>query len=255
MSHILSYVLSVIQILFLNLLLSGDNVGVIALATRNLPRNYARKASAIGITAAILLKIAFSAIILLAFDILWLPIKLTGGILLIKITWDFIKPQKQEEGTKIKQSGKFWNAIISIIIADITMSLDNVLAVASAAKGDMLLLISGLVLSIPVYFYGSQFVMGLMQKHLIAIYIGGAVLAHTSFNMLLEDRLIAGYISRVFSISVPYIMAAVVLIYGIYMIRKNKKVETAIRKAEMNKLQGQAQDCCGDDSIKKVPAM
>lgn len=234
MNYILSYAIRVMQILFLNLLLSGDNVGVIALATRNLPQNYAKKASGIGIAAAILLKILFAGVILLAFDITWLPIKLVGGILLLKITWDFIKPQTQEEESKIKQVDRFWAAVISIIIADITMSLDNVLAVASAAKGDMLLLVAGLVLSIPVYFFGSQFVMRLMQKYLLVIYIGGAVLAHTAFSMLLEDRLVSGYVPELLSISIPFVMAALVLVYGAIVMRKNKKVEAAAEKEGTN---------------------
>lgn len=216
------FLLGALQITLLDIVLSGDNIGVIALATKNLPDKYAKKASAIGVFAAVSLRILFACLITYILMIEWLPIKLVGGLLLIKITWNFIKADGEEEDPNVKVSSKFMGAVWSIIIADVTMSLDNVLAIASASHGSVVLIIFGLILNIPIIFFGSQYVARLMQKHPFVTYIGGAVLAHTSFKMLLEDRLMQPYISHVIELSVPYAAALFTLVYGFYAITRPK---------------------------------
>ncbi len=227
MGSVLDFTIRTIQILLLNLVLSGDNIGVIALATRNLPKEFARKASMIGISVAIILRIIFACMVVWILEIQWLPIKLVGGLLLVKITWDFIKPQEEEQHVNVKQSDKFMVAVVSIIIADLTMSLDNVLAIASAAKDNMILMVFGLLLSIPVLFFGSQFVVELMKKYLIVVYIGGAILAHTAFNMIMEDSFVAKYSSHALSLILPLAAGVSVILYGIYEIRRSDKPEGA----------------------------
>ncbi|KZL91214.1 TerC family protein [Clostridium magnum] len=222
MSDLGTFLLGAMQITLLDIVLSGDNIGVIALATKDLPEKYAKKASAIGVFAAVSLRIIFACLITYILMIDWLPIKLIGGLLLVKITWNFVRSDSKEENANIHVSSKFMGAICSIIIADITMSLDNVLAIAGAAEGSLVLIVFGLVLNIPIIFFGSQYVAKLMNKHPIVTYIGGAVLAHTSFKMLLEDKLLSPYIPSIIEVTVPYAAALLTIIYGLYIINRPK---------------------------------
>jgi YjbE family integral membrane protein len=223
MEHLLILVLGVLQIAILDLTLCIDNIGVIALATRNLPSEYAKKAGLFGIAGAIGLRIIFACFMTLILAINNVPIKLIGGLLLIKITWDFIKPySEEEEVSNIREAHKFWEAVGVIIVADVSMSLDNVLAIAGAANGDIWLIIFGIAFNIPVLFLGSQFVAKLMTKYRIMIYIGGAVLAHTAFNMIFEDNIVSTHMPHLMGIMIPWMMAAATLAYGVYLTRKDK---------------------------------
>lgn len=214
------FMMSALQITLMNLVLSGDNIGVIALATRNLPPKHARSASFIGIFAAMFLRIIFTCFLAYILMIQWLPIRLVGGILLIKITYDFIKPESNVEDTKVRTSNKFTGAVFSIIAADITMSLDNVLAIASIADGNTTLIIFGLVLNIPIIFFGSQLVAKLMNKYPIVTYIGAAILAHTSFKLLFEDNLTVNLLTPMMVNIISYGAAVLTIIYGLYITNK-----------------------------------
>jgi YjbE family integral membrane protein len=231
MDSFVIFIIGVLQITMLDLTLSGDNIGVIALATKKLPVANAKKASLIGITGAIGLRIIFACVITLIMNIQWLPIKLVGGLILVKITWDFIKPECQGDNCVIKKQDKFWKAVAIIIIADISMSLDNVIAIASAADGNMLLIIFGILINIPIIFFGSQFVSKLMKNHPIIIYLGGGILAHTSFKMILEDNLTIKYIglTPIVSLIIPWIFAIGVLVYGYLIIKKSEKAKSALQ--------------------------
>jgi len=228
MSAALGMVWGILQITLLDLTLSGDNIGVIALVTRKLPEKSAKLASMFGIAGALIMRILFACILTYVLAISWLPIRLLGGILLIKITWDFIKP-KQEENHVVKEVQALKDAVFTIIIADVSMSLDNVLALAAAADGRMILLIIGILLNIPIIFFGSKFVADLMNKFEIVIYIGGALLAHTSLKMIFEDQLFEKYIHLpILAGSIlPWGIALLVLFYGLYTIN-TQKVASAI---------------------------
>lgn len=230
MSYLIIMISGALKITLLDIVLSADNIGVIALATRDLPKKLAKKASAIGVTAAVLLRIIFACLVTYILMIQWLPIKLIGGLLLIKITWDFIKPEDDSEDVVVHSSHKLWSAVASIILADITMSLDNVLAIAAAANGNIILIIFGLLLNIPIIFLGSQYVAKLMKKYKIVIYIGGAVLSHTAFAMLLNDNLIKSRIPYGVVQYFPYITSILVLLYGVYIITKYNKNNSTLEK-------------------------
>ncbi|TDT46097.1 YjbE family putative metal transport protein [Fonticella tunisiensis] len=191
-----------------------------ALATRNLPEKYAKNASILGIGAAVMLRILFASFITIIVSIQWLPVKLLGGILLIKITWDFIKPQKDED-TEIKAANRFWEAVGIIIIVDISMSLDNVLAIAGAANGRIEFIVFAILLNIPILFFGSRFVSNLMEKYTLVIYMAGAILAHTALKMIMEDKLIAVHLSHKIIVVFPWIIALVVLTFGFYVSRNS----------------------------------
>jgi YjbE family integral membrane protein len=224
MEYYLPLIIGVIEIMLIDLALCGDNIGIIALATRNLSENHAKKASIIGISGAIGLRVIFACFLTLILSIQSLPIKLIGGLILLQITWSFIKPSHQKEHHTVKKTYGFWGAVSTIIIADISMSLDNVLAIASAANGNISLIIFGIALNIPIIFWGSRYVSSLMKKHPIVIYIGGAVLAQTSFKMILEDNITQNYFntSHTFTTIFPWLIALIVLIYGFFSSRKIK---------------------------------
>lgn len=220
--HTFSTILSgVLQILILNLVLSGDNIGVIALSVKDLPEKFAKKASIIGISAAIFLRIIFTLLASYILLIEWLPIKLFAGLLLLKITYDLIKPSSQvednEDNITIKSTDKFGKALLNIILADISMSLDNVLAIASAANNNYLLIILGLIISIPIILFGSNFVANLMRKYQIVIYIGGAILARTACQMILEDKFILSHIPHILETMLPLFLAFLIIGYGMYI--------------------------------------
>jgi len=223
MENILAFIIGALQITVLDLTLCADNIGVIALATKNLPAEYSKKATIYGISGAISLRILFACFMTLLLNISTVPIKLIGGLLLIKITWDFIKPcNDEDECTNVKQANKFWEAVAIIIISDVSMSLDNVLAIAGAADGHLWLIVFGIALNIPVLFFGSRFVSELMKKYRITIYIGGAVLAHTSLKMIFEDSLIYSLTPHLFGIVIPWLIAVVTLIYGFFIVKRSK---------------------------------
>lgn len=220
MESLFLFILGALKITLLDLTLCGDNIGIIALATKNLPPQYAKKASLLGIAVAVSLIITFACFMTVVMKVQWLHIRLIGGLLLLKITWDFIKPGQEEEDADIKVGTRFWESVGIIILADISMSLDNVLAIAGAANGQVLLIIFGVSLNIPILFFGSRAVAYLMNKYPIAIYIGGAILAHTAFSMILEDSLVINRIPELVGLIFPWLMAAATFAYGIYIIKK-----------------------------------
>lgn len=219
------FLLSALQITILDLVLSGDNVGIIALAIRNLPPKQAKTASAIGIASAISLNIMFASIVTLIISISWLPIRLVGGLLLLKITWSLINSDDEDDGSGHHKdaSSSFWSAIISIIIADVSMSLDNVLAVGATANGHIGLLAFGVALNFPILLFGSSIVAKLMQKYKMAIFIGGGILIHTALQMIAEDAFVAPHVPHIIATYVPWLAAVGVLCYGYYKTLKERR--------------------------------
>lgn len=229
-------VLGVLEIALLDLVLCGDNIGIIALATRNLPPKSARLAGIIGISGAIGLRVYFAICISAFLKVKWIPLRLIGGVILIKVTWDLINSTQKEEEYQGKPSQKFWDAVIAVILADVSMSLDNVLAIAGAADGNISLIVIGIFLNIPIIFFGSQFVMKLMQKRPMVVYIGGSILAFTSVKMIMEDNLFMHYIPVPHSagILLQLVGAVAVILYGYNRIKKENS-RPKINKEKMSK--------------------
>jgi YjbE family integral membrane protein len=176
--------LSVLQIVWIDLLLSGDNAVVIALACRSLPEKQRKLGIWLGAGAAILLRIIFALIVsyLMALPFL----KVVGGLLLF---WIAIKLAVGEEegGEHIDSPDTLWKAVRTIAIADAVMSLDNVIAIAAASKGHPELFIFGLLLSIPLIIYGSQLVLTLLTRFPILIWAGAALLGWIAGEMIVSD--------------------------------------------------------------------
>jgi YjbE family integral membrane protein len=179
--ELLSAVLSIVVI---DLVLSGDNAVVIGMAARQLSPENRRKAIIFGGAGAVGLRILFTA---MATVLLGIPgLQAIGGVLLFYIAFKLIRPHNPE-AHNVKEAGTLREAIQTIVLADVVMSLDNVLAVGGAAHGDLQLLIFGLLLSIPILLFGSELVARLMGRVPAFIYLGVFVLVHAAVSMILHD--------------------------------------------------------------------
>jgi YjbE family integral membrane protein len=174
----------VLKIIMIDLLLSGDNAVVIALACRNLPSEQRNKGIMFGVFGAIVLRVVLT---FFAVNLLSLPyLKLVGAFLLIWIGIKLILPEDEGGPRNIQTETRLFGAVKTIIIADFVMSLDNVLGVAAAAKGNMLLLVFGLLISIPLIAWSSQLVLKLIDRFSVIIYAGGALLGYVAGEMLVS---------------------------------------------------------------------
>jgi YjbE family integral membrane protein len=173
-----------VQIVIADILLSGDNALVIALACRSLPAHQQKRAIIFGGGAAIGLRVILT---IFAVFLLQLPyLKLVGGLLLLWIAVKLLLPE-EGHGDGIQSQGNMWGAIKTIVIADFVMSVDNVLAVAGAAHGDLALLTIGLLLSIPLILYGSKLILHFIERFPVIITLGAAMLGYIGGEMLVGD--------------------------------------------------------------------
>jgi YjbE family integral membrane protein len=175
----------VLGIIIIDLTLAGDNALVIALAVRNLPKRQQFLGRIWGTAGAVGLRLAFIAI---ATWLLRIPfLQLVGGLLLLWIAFKLVHHETGAE-EHVRQGGSLREAIWIIIVADAIMSLDNVLAVAAAAHGDMTLVVFGIALSIPIVVWGSGLLATLMNRFIWIIWIGGAILGYVAGEMILKDK-------------------------------------------------------------------
>jgi YjbE family integral membrane protein len=183
-----AFLIALLKIIWVNILLSGDNAVVIALASRNLPAEQQKKAIFFGSGAAIVLRVVLT---LFAVQLLQLPwLKLVGAVLLLWIGVQLLADN--DDGAEIHASSSVWVAIRTILIADLVMSLDNVIAVAAAANSApegvrVLLLIIGLGLSIPLIIFGSTLLLKLMERFPVIITLGAALLGFVAGEMATTD--------------------------------------------------------------------
>ena len=175
-----------LKIIWINILLSGDNAIVIALACRALPPRQRFWGIILGAGAAVLLRIFFTVILQYVLELPWL--KLVGGLLLL---WIAIKLLTQDEADEadIHGSDNLWGAVRTVAIADIVMSLDNVLAIAAAAKGNTGLIIFGLAISIPLIVAGATLIMALLTRYPILVWAGAALLGWIAGELIVDDRI------------------------------------------------------------------
>jgi len=183
--------ISLLQIIGINIILSGDNAVVIALACRTLPPKQQRLGILFGAGAAIVLRIILTVF---AVALLVLPyLKLAGSLLLLWIAVKLLLPESDGNG-HVNSGSSIMTAVKTIVIADFVMSLDNVLGVAAAAKGDIALLIIGLVISIPLIIYGSTMILKLMTRFPVVITLGAALLGYVAGEMGVSDSVIEPWI-------------------------------------------------------------
>jgi YjbE family integral membrane protein len=186
-----TYGLQLIQIVWIDLLLSGDNAIVIALACRNLPPETRRIGMLMGAGAAIGLRIVFALMITWLLGVPFL--KIVGGVLLL---WIGVKlaTGEDEAHEEVEASTKLWGAVRTIAIADAVMSLDNVLAISAASHGNVWLFIFGLLLSIPLIIFGSQLITAIIERFPIFIWLGAALLGWIAGEMIVTDPIIMDWL-------------------------------------------------------------
>jgi len=176
--------IGLLKIIWINIILSGDNAVVIALAARSLPHGQQKKAVFFGSAAAVVLRILLTivAVQLLALSFL----QIVGGGLLLWIGVQLLSEEEGDEGES-KAHGSLMAAIRTILVADLVMSLDNVIAVAAAAKGSLLLLILGLAISIPLVIFGSTLMIKLMERFPVIVTLGAALIGWVGGETIVSD--------------------------------------------------------------------
>lgn len=179
---------ALLAIVVIDLVLAGDNAIVIAMAARNLPAHLQKKAIVWGAVGAIAVR---SAMTLVVVYLLKIPgLMLIGGLLLVWIAYKLLTPAKDEDGGHNNASTSFWGAMKTIVIADAVMGLDNVLAVAGASHGSYILVVLGLLISIPIVIWGSTQILKLVERYPSITYIGAGVLAWTAAKMMISEPMV-----------------------------------------------------------------
>ncbi len=176
----------ILSIVVLDLVLSGDNAVVIGMAARRLSEENRRRAIIWGGAGAIGLRVLFTAMAALLLGVPYL--QAIGGVLLLWIAFRLLRPE--DHSAHVGEAGTLREAIRTIVLADVVMSLDNILAVGGAAHGNVGLLLFGLFLSIPIILFGSELVARLLGRFPILVYLGAFVLIHTAVSMVLEDDIV-----------------------------------------------------------------
>ena len=216
------------SIFIVNILLSGDNALVIALACRKLPRKHRKTAVIMGSAGAVVLRIILTFIAVYLLQVPYL--KVIGGLLLlriaVKLVWD---EEGSTEGVAAKDN--LWGAVQTIILADLVMSLDNVVAIAGVANGDMTLIVAGLVISIPVVIWGSNLIGLLIKKWPVTIIVGAGILGWTAGEMVIADKKIEPLLMNLGWTTwfVPAFFAGIVVLVSVIGIKKRKKLRRRSR--------------------------
>jgi YjbE family integral membrane protein len=207
-------------IIGVNIVLSGDNAVVIALASRSLPAEQRTKAIFWGSAAAIILRIVLTAFAVKLLQLSWL--KIIGALLLFWIGVKLLIPE--DDDANIAGHEHLGAAIKTILIADLVMSLDNVIAVAAAAKDNVVLLILGLAISIPLIIFSSTLLLKLMDRFPIIITIGAALLGFVAGEMLITDPATKGWVDQNAAwmhYAIPALGAAFVVVLGLYLAKRH----------------------------------
>jgi len=224
---------AVVQIIIIDLLLGGDNAVVIALACRNLPERQRKLGIMWGVAGAITLRVVLT---IFAVTLLSIPyLKIIGAVLLAWIAIKLVIPNDGGGGHEIDASDSLTGAIKTIIIADLVMSLDNVLAVAGAAKDSWALIIFGLVVSIPIIVYCSTLVLKMMDRFPWIIILGGGLLGWIAASMFIHDVVIKDWVATNWpwaEYTLPAAGAALVMAIGWYLARSAAATKSA-RVAEL----------------------
>lgn len=194
------------KIIWINILLSGDNAVVIALACRSLPAKSRLWGIVLGAAVAILLRIIFTGLVTTLLDVPFL--KVAGALALIWIAVDLMIPHKNEKESGIEAAENLWRAVRVIAVADLVMSLDNVIAIAGAAKGSWLLIGIGLATSVPLIIAGAALITKLFDRFPILIQAGAALLGWVAGEMLMSDPAVVGWLGERTAHALEYPTAA-----------------------------------------------
>jgi len=219
---------AVLKIVGVNLILSGDNAVVIALAARSLPPRQQKLAIRWGAGAAVLLRVVLTVFAVALLELPWL--KLAGGVLLVWVGVKLLIPTHGEGA--LSASGNLASAVRTILVADVVMSLDNVLGVAAAAGGEWVLLAFGLALSVPLVVFGATLLVKLMERVPSVVIVGAALIGYVAGEMAWEDSGIESW-TGLFPDAAQYVVAsasaAVVVAAGLWLARRSTRKAAAAR--------------------------
>ena len=180
--------IGLLKIIWINIILSGDNAVVIALAARSLPPEQQKKAILWGSGAAVVLRIVLTVV---AVKLLALPfLEIVGGLLLLYIGVQLLSDEEGEDGGHATEKASLAVAVRTILIADLVMSLDNVIAVAAAAGGSTVLLVLGLAISIPLVVFGSTLMIKLMTRYPVIVVLGAALIGWVAGETIMADHVL-----------------------------------------------------------------
>jgi len=233
-------------IIAIDLMLAGDNAIVIALAARNVPQHLQKKAIMWGMVGAIVIRISMTVIVVWLLNIPGL--QMIGGLLLIVIAYRLLLPVDEGgEEDHVNAASSFWGAMRTIVIADAIMGLDNILAVAGAAQGDFLLVIIGLMISIPIVIWGSGLILRGVDRYPSIVYFGAAVLAWTAAKMISGEPLLAEFIAaHGWTVPLGYVLIiASVLWFG--FLKNTQWVEAKV-SARLKELSLEAQNSAAGEA-------
>ena len=215
---------ALMSIVIIDLVLAGDNAIVIGLAARNVRKEDQRKVIFWGTVGAVLIRVVATLLVTYLLQIYGL--RLIGGLLLVWIAYKLLVEERKHE---ISAGNQMWAAIRTIIIADAMMGLDNVLAVAGAAHGDMLLVILGLAISVPIMVWGSTIILKLTDRFPSVIAIGAAVLAYTAAKMIVAEPLLHDwFVNPVVKYGFELLVVIAVVLYG-WNVKKKRESKTKSR--------------------------
>ncbi|ARK31462.1 TerC family protein [Halalkalibacter krulwichiae] len=213
----MDFLLSLLTIIGIDIVLGGDNAIVVALACRNLPKEIRNKAIVLGIGLALITRMCLT---LVAVQLLEIPFLLAiSGALLIYIAYSLLTDHADDRN--IEGGTNLWSAIKAIIIADLVMGFDNVIAVAGAAHGDTLLVMLGLIISVPIIIWGSKLILRAFDRFPIIVYFGAGILAFTASRMITHEVMLAPLFSQhpLFTFLFKVIIIAGVIIAGIIRVK------------------------------------
>ena len=216
-----------LKVFLVDLLLIGDNAVVIALACRSLPPRQMRTAVLIGTAAAILLRVYLTTVVSYLLDVPFL--KLVGAVALLIIGIKLMIAEDAERadappgatGRFSPQALEMWSAVVLVVLADLVMSLDNVVALAAVAKGSILVLAFGLILSIPLLMYGSLFVAVLLRRYPILISAGGMLLGWVAGDIAATDPAVAHWVNS----EAPALTVALPLLGAVFVLLESRIIE------------------------------
>jgi YjbE family integral membrane protein len=225
--------LKLVQIIWINIILSGDNAVVIAMACRGLPADKQRPGMVLGALVAVVLRIVFTVVVAALLSTPFL--KIVGGCLLLWISVKLVLGEGDEGGGVVRQADQLWQAIRTVAIADAVMSLDNVLAIAAVAKDSTTLLIVGLVISVPLIVAGSAIIMALLGRLPILVWAGAALLGWVAGEMLVSDPWLTSTFGEelIHRIELPAaaIGAVFVVVLGYFLSRRAARHRTREQEA------------------------
>ena len=227
------FFLRLLFVLGIDLILSGDNAVVIALAARRLKGPNRRKAILWGTVGAVALRLLFAAVVSY---LLWIPfLQVAGGLLLLWIAWKLLHDNDQREEEKVRSGRSTWEAIRIIVVADAVMALDNVIALVGAARGDLLLLAIGIAMTIPLVVFGSALLTSLLDRFPALVYAGAGLLVYISVEMFFADVAAHEYLKPYETLEPLVAIVAVALFLAVAWIqtrrtgRTNKPSKTSER--------------------------